>query len=60
MSEPHNAIVDGSIPGADGICFVIHYRKDGNQSLGGEGGGLGYSGIENCLVIEFDTYRPFC
>lgn len=43
---------DGS--GADGIVFAI--QNVGNTA-GGAGGGLGYSGINNSLGIEFDTYN---
>jgi len=41
--------------GADGIAFVIQNdpRKLG---LGQFGEGMGYSGLANCIVIEFDTY----
>lgn len=50
-------IIDGSLPGADGIAFVIQ----GNDSThtGGIGGNIGYGGIPNSLAIEIDTYKNF-
>jgi len=45
--------------GGDGFALVIHNSQDGETSLGDAGGGLGYSGIENGLAVEFDTwYNP--
>ncbi|CAM9141429.1 unnamed protein product [Choristocarpus tenellus] len=40
--------------GADGLAFVI--QGEGPLALGDGGMGLGYSGIDNSLAIEFDTY----
>eukprot|EP01134_Creolimax_fragrantissima_P000018 CFRG0018T1 len=40
--------------GADGIAFVVH--PNGSNAVGKGGCGLGYSGIENCLAVEFDSY----
>ena len=34
---------------ADGLTFVIQDDSDGVNSLGGGGGGLGYSGISDCV-----------
>ncbi len=50
MSKP-----DVELGGADGIAFVIQNdpRKLG---LGQFGEGMGYSGLINCIVVEFDTY----
>ena len=45
---------DGSLPGADGIAFVI--QNAGIDALGFYGGGIGYDGIFNSLAVEFDTY----
>jgi hypothetical protein len=40
--------------GADGLAFVIQ-RAAGN-SLGSNGEGLGYIGINNSVAVEFDTW----
>jgi len=58
FSEGKNGLFDdGSIPGADGIAFVIqNYSLD---AIGDAGGGLGYDGIRNSLAVEFDTYRNY-
>lgn len=50
LSEP-----DGSLPGADGITFLIHTNSP--NIIGVAGGGIGYEGIENCLAIEIDLYQ---
>lgn len=41
--------------GADGIAFVISNDPKG-FTVGEKGEGIGYQGISNCLVIEFDTF----
>ena len=41
--------------GADGITFAI--QNVGVNTVGGEGGNLGYLGIANSLVVEFDTFN---
>ncbi|MFH0953362.1 MAG: L-type lectin-domain containing protein [Verrucomicrobiota bacterium] len=40
--------------GADGFAFVI--QNSDVDALGSAGGGIGYSGIPNSLVVEFDTW----
>ena len=45
---------DGSLPGADGIAFLI--QNAGTNAIGYPGGGLGYENIPNSLAIEFDTF----
>ena len=55
MSKPYNSFDDGSLPGADGIAFVI--QNSSPDTIGISGGGLGFEGIPNSLAIEFDTYR---
>jgi hypothetical protein len=43
----------GSAP-ADGITFVL---AAGTTGLGGLGVGMGYSGVQHSIAIEFDTYN---
>ncbi len=43
--------------GADGFVFVI---QPVSSSIGGSGGGLGYSGVTPSVGVEFDTFHnPF-
>ena len=39
---------------ADGIAFIV-YKSDSVQ-IGDYGAGIGYSGISNSIIVEFDTY----
>ncbi len=55
MSDPDNSTDDGSLPGADGIAFVI--QNEHSMISGSYGGGIGFEGIQNSLAIEFDTYK---
>ena len=43
--------------GADGMTFVMQNASGGSSTIGGGAGGVGYSGIDNSLAIEFDTYQ---
>lgn len=55
MTDGHDADQpDGSIPGADGIVFVV--QNTGTTSIGKTGEGIGYEGIPKALAVEFDTY----
>ena len=45
----------GSAAPADGMAFMI-YKSDTIQ-VGAFGGGLGYGGIPNSYIVEFDTYQ---
>lgn len=47
-------VSDGQGIGADGLVFVV--QTVGNN-VGGGGGGIGYSGINNSVGIEFDTWN---
>ena len=40
--------------GADGMALV--FKPTSTADIGGTGGGLGYAGISNSLIVEFDTY----
>ena len=47
------------VHGGDGFAFVIHLDPNATKTLGQPGEGLGYAGIRNSLVVEFDTwYNP--
>ena len=43
--------------GADGIAFVV--QAEGPYALGKGGSGMGYSGINNSLAVEFDSYSSY-
>ena len=45
-----------AVAGGDGFAFVLHGDPAGSAALGGRGGGLGYAGLANALVVEFDTW----
>jgi hypothetical protein len=44
----------GGIDPADGLVFVV---QPVSSSIGGSGGGIGYSGIPNSIGVEFDTFQ---
>jgi len=46
---------DGSLPGADGLAFVMQNNK--YPRLGDRGGSMGYTGIINSLAVEFDLFQ---
>ena len=46
---------DHIVTAGDGLAFVL-YKADEPQ-LGEYGGGLGYQGIDDSIVVEFDTYN---
>lgn len=54
ISSP-GGISDGIAAGADGLAFVI--QRTGATALGSFGEGLGYGGIANSAIVEFDTYK---
>jgi len=43
--------------GADGLAFVFHNDPRGPSALGNHGGGMGISGIERSIGVEFDTWQ---
>ncbi|WP_287630137.1 MULTISPECIES: Calx-beta domain-containing protein [unclassified Microcystis] len=53
ISNPQG-IADNDGQGADGLVFVVQTVAN---NTGGSGGGIGYSGINPSLGIEFDTYN---
>ena len=42
--------------GADGLTFVLQNDAKGSMALRDAGGDLGYTWIDNSLIIEFDTW----
>jgi hypothetical protein len=48
-----------AVHGGDGLAFVMHGDPAGSGALGSGGGGMGYAGLANALVVELDTwYNP--
>ncbi|HZN69512.1 MAG TPA: PA14 domain-containing protein [Tepidisphaeraceae bacterium] len=47
-------IPEGTANPADGFAFVI--QRNAPTSIGGGGGGIGYSGIGNSIAVKFDTW----
>ena len=41
--------------GADGMALV--FKTNATAVIGGTGGGIGYAGISNSLIVEFDTFK---
>ena len=41
--------------GADGMALV--FKKNADAEIGGTGQGIGYAGIDNTLIVEFDTFQ---
>jgi hypothetical protein len=39
---------------ADGLAFIVYANND--VQIGDYGGGLGYAGVNNSIIVEFDTY----
>ncbi len=46
---------ENSLPGADGLVFVI--QNQANDVVGYRGGGIGYSELKNAFAIEFDMFN---
>lgn len=53
ISRPQFGGSDSDGPGADGLVFVVQTAAN---TVGGAGGGIGYTGIPNSLGVEFDTW----
>jgi glucose/arabinose dehydrogenase len=43
--------------GGDGFTFVLQNSGEGSATLGGQGGNLGYGGINRSVAIKFDTFK---
>ena len=48
--------VPSGTSGADGVAFVLQNNSAGTQALGGTGGGVGYSGINQSVAFILDIY----
>ena len=51
---PTGLLADSSLPGADGIAFIIAGGLP--TEFSGDGGGIGYNGINNAIAIEIDLW----
>lgn len=48
------------VHGGDGFAFVIHLDPNETSTIGAGGEDMGYGGIRNAIVVEFDTwYNPW-
>jgi hypothetical protein len=52
-----NGTTAGYETGADGLAFVI--QPTGSDVIGEYGGGIGYEGLRNAVVVELDTWYNF-
>jgi hypothetical protein len=46
-----------SVRGGDGFAFVIQNDATNTAALGGNGGQMGFGGLQNSLAIAFDTWQ---
>jgi len=54
ISDPGGSVFDcNTKAGADGIVFVV---QPISSDIGGSGAGIGYSGIDRSVGVEFDTW----
>jgi len=51
---PTGILADSSLPGADGVAFIISGSLP--TEFRGDGGGIGYNGISNAIAIEIDLW----
>ncbi len=51
---PTGILADSSLPGADGVAFIISGSLP--TEFRGDGGGIGYNGINNAIAIEIDLW----
>lgn len=45
-----------AVHGGDGFGFVLHSHQNRTATLGTQGPGMGFTGLQNSLAIEFDTW----
>jgi hypothetical protein len=46
-----------SVHGGDGFAFVVQNDPNTTATIGGNGGQMGFGGIENSVAIAFDTWQ---
>jgi hypothetical protein len=54
LNGENNNCEDKSLPGADGLAFIV--SNGSNTDKGIPGGGIGYDNLKNCFAIEYDTF----
>ncbi|KAG7396150.1 hypothetical protein PHYBOEH_002754 [Phytophthora boehmeriae] len=45
-----------AVHGGDGFAFVLHSHENRTTTLGAQGSDMGFSGLQNSLAVEFDTW----
>ncbi|KAH7472374.1 uncharacterized protein KRP23_9368 [Phytophthora ramorum] len=45
-----------AVHGGDGFAFVLHSHQDRTAALAAQGSNMGFTGLQNSLAIEFDTW----
>lgn len=56
LNEDFTVSFQSVMTGPDGIAFVMHNDPAGASAQGGVGIGMGHTGIQNGIAVEFDTY----
>ena len=51
----NNNADENSLPGGDGLAFVV--QAESNDLVGVAGGSIGYGGLYNSLAVEFDLFQ---
>jgi hypothetical protein len=54
LSNPGGMVDSDGVQGADGIVFTL---QTVSNTAGGNGGGIGFSGLPNSVGVEFDTWN---
>jgi hypothetical protein len=56
FTTTYQLLIDRNNNAADGFTFTVQNDPAGTAALGGNGGGLGYTGIQNSVAVFFDLY----
>lgn len=54
ISTPGGIVDPTGSQGADGVAFVVQSLTN---SIGAQGGGIGYGGVTNSVAVELDTFQ---